>query len=164
MNSFQKHIANQNSSQTGHSLCQHVTYCTSFDPNKTCKLGNTEIINHSIICEKVNLKEVSSLPWACKKFMADLGYNPDFMTQESNSYFYNVLLCYSSIDIVFFSLMKNRFACRGESTQTILVPSHSLLSEQRYLGCSLFYDLSLPSSLSQNLRKCQVYFEKLCLI
>lgn len=50
-----------------------IAYITmSRTPHKTCKVGSTEIVNHSTVYEKVNLKEVIC-PRTCKKHMADLG-------------------------------------------------------------------------------------------
>ena len=74
MNSLQKYIVNQNSSQNGNSLGYHVTYATLSAPHKTYKMGSTEIINHFTVYEYVNLKVVSNFPKGMQEAFGRFGH------------------------------------------------------------------------------------------
>lgn len=39
-----------------------ITHSTFVAPYKACQISSTEMINHSTVYEKINMKEVSNLP------------------------------------------------------------------------------------------------------
>lgn len=97
---------------------------TSFEPYKTCKLVSTEIINHSIVYENVNLKEISNLPKGVQETYGRFGDIIQILWLK-NQVPIVIMCCYCieklTSPLLFFQKKTAMYIWWGKSTYTILV-------------------------------------------